>query len=1313
MPTARYKDLLQVGDEPLYCEADPSEVLWEGSDDEQYPSQAHRKWAYEKAAVRFLEGAPLRLFSSTLQGPFNQGSGWVSPWRSKKGSSASQSRTTSGIRTPGLLHNAGASQPSAKRPAFASPFIDDSFAENHETKTRPDSACHLPSPESLDRPADVPSHHQYLDEDELAMVETWRSTVEIEQPKKEKIRAPAKKSTKTSRKRPAETSSWLKRPRGKRLRGEESADDEDIASMLVQNHTSSPSTRKLVSSQLWDDSSGEDELNVGMETSFRSPEPSHSQSSDRKIPTRCGPLGSPHGILKGEDLSDDELSWPSGSAEKPRTWRAASARSQISHRQRTSSVPKSSPSRRFLRNANHSSPTKHRPKKARARLQEDNSELETQQDHGFVSRARRKKNRTVSPGREVASSLPQPPLSPRLPIKRETLADARIDNATTGDITSSVDIEAIEDEISDFTSLGTRNEEAVEDSSIARHNTSNLQRVHSDLPAETSCETTNNWSTAGEATVSSYDKQEQTAENTFATSSPPRPSIQRGSSDQVKLQPPASLSNTTSSNDPAIDDGAEEENLGPSQLDSQPIKAIDVVPCSQTAFNPSTLAECMNADIVDGGGGTDKPPCPLPFDETAKPVDDNKQSPDCPLEKSPLREEILQPPPDLTTNKLPEARLSSGMAIVEDEPNHENPASGRVEEIKKTPDVVATDETEDAAPSPAGLAPVTEEGTVEEVVTNQAETATSCSPDVPLETKEKAPNVVTMDETNTSTSLLPDVTRVTEERTAEAIMTDETETSTSCTAPILSDAQVGQNHRETTPLQHAAAEVTPLGSQVEPPEDLSVAIPVSQQSPWRDTQVVHHDVMPHVQASHGGMEYENGPAATDAPGDDSMVALSQQTPWKESQGPAVLAPSNKLSDMLRIDTPIHHGRDLMDVDEGQGTRSILPEIQAPGLLGNHDSVVAPSQQTPWQDEPSQLNLRQEIDFLSSQESLVDGATQQESQSPWSGSFGSMRLVAHHALRMAGIGVNSPFNSPSRRTTAEDTQAETPTASTRENDHEHHMAGKSAAAGLRPDQVPGTQHTPTHAPARDRATPTITLKAFRDFLSPSPGPSRHPTGESRTTLIHPGKKRGILTDFSSSPRYSERPRKRVSWGPLPCETDEDKDDSPTQPITPMPCRSRTASPPPDQALADLPDNRVGAFHGHFNAVKLQVKGHRHRILPSSRGPESPAPTAMADAFLAVDEMSKRIHADKEARRLEDGEPVNSATVSTNAEKKVGNGVEEWAESGGEMEEPDAVDAVLRDLDEYIELITVEADVARAKSERTTGSTRRKDKSFSLV
>ncbi|KAJ4306673.1 hypothetical protein N0V88_000037 [Collariella sp. IMI 366227] len=73
------------GDELVYCEAqnNPDDILYHGSDNEDYSSPAERRRRCEEQAHRFLEGKPLFLLSASLRGPFDKKSGWTNPWRSK------------------------------------------------------------------------------------------------------------------------------------------------------------------------------------------------------------------------------------------------------------------------------------------------------------------------------------------------------------------------------------------------------------------------------------------------------------------------------------------------------------------------------------------------------------------------------------------------------------------------------------------------------------------------------------------------------------------------------------------------------------------------------------------------------------------------------------------------------------------------------------------------------------------------------------------------------------------------------------------------------------------------------------------------------------------------------------------------------------------------------------------------------------------------------------------------------------------------------------------------------------------------------
>lgn len=62
---------------------DTDEVLYSGSDDDYYESPAERQRRCAIQARRYLEGKPVTILSAQLKGPFDQESGWTNPWRSR------------------------------------------------------------------------------------------------------------------------------------------------------------------------------------------------------------------------------------------------------------------------------------------------------------------------------------------------------------------------------------------------------------------------------------------------------------------------------------------------------------------------------------------------------------------------------------------------------------------------------------------------------------------------------------------------------------------------------------------------------------------------------------------------------------------------------------------------------------------------------------------------------------------------------------------------------------------------------------------------------------------------------------------------------------------------------------------------------------------------------------------------------------------------------------------------------------------------------------------------------------------------------
>ncbi|KAH7181968.1 hypothetical protein DER46DRAFT_587603 [Fusarium sp. MPI-SDFR-AT-0072] len=195
---------LEWGEDTIYCEAtcDPEDVLYEGSDDENYDNPISRKLRIEAAGQRFLDGKTPVLLTALLRGPFDaKSSNWVNPWRSKH-RTAGNARI---IRTsPGKLKRSANVRRSVSIPETVQPASDS-------------LECHLPSPESLNQTSET-EIHPYLEEDELAKVREWRDAVDAEKKPKDEFWASTPQGSLSERKRKAKRSSWLKHLATKRRR---------------------------------------------------------------------------------------------------------------------------------------------------------------------------------------------------------------------------------------------------------------------------------------------------------------------------------------------------------------------------------------------------------------------------------------------------------------------------------------------------------------------------------------------------------------------------------------------------------------------------------------------------------------------------------------------------------------------------------------------------------------------------------------------------------------------------------------------------------------------------------------------------------------------------------------------------------------------------------------------------------------------------------------------------------------------------------------------------------------------------------------
>ncbi|OHW91402.1 protamine p1 [Colletotrichum incanum] len=282
------------------------------------------------------------------------------------------------------------------------------------------------------------------------------------------------------------------------------------------------------------------------------------------------------------------------------------------------------------------------------------------------------------------------------------------------------------------------------------------------------------------------------------------------------------------------------------------------------------------------------------------------------------------------------------------------------------------------------------------------------------------------------------------------------------------------------------------------------------------------------------------------------------------------------------------------------------------------------------------------------------------QSPWTASPERMRQAAQEALMSNFFNVTRPV-SPS------------PLA---------------PPASMEPDALVvnhASEHKQPVAAETMRSSspePVFSIKSFANFMSPSPERPRRRSNKIRLSDGHLPSTQNLIAATTDNPWESvPKSYKRVKWAPLPHEDDCDEDGGPQTPTGP-----RASSPPPEMAVADLPTGDDDQYQKHFQAVSRRKKLHHH-LLPSASQQvlESPAPMAMAEAFVAAD--SFRAPPATEAAMYADETPSLPKDV--------------------ESQEPalDDVDDVLRNLNEFIEMVDVEADLARAKEEGHKENTRR--------
>ncbi|KAF6825425.1 protamine p1 [Colletotrichum plurivorum] len=340
------------------------------------------------------------------------------------------------------------------------------------------------------------------------------------------------------------------------------------------------------------------------------------------------------------------------------------------------------------------------------------------------------------------------------------------------------------------------------------------------------------------------------------------------------------------------------------------------------------------------------------------------------------------------------------------------------------------------------------------------------------------------------------------------------------------------------------------------------------------------------------------------------------------------APSGSRSEPSRPESPAVPASQQSPWKTDTQTMAPVPQMQAIHEESN-DSFVGPSQQSPWTVSPEKMRQ-------AAQEVLLS------------------KLFNAHVPATPSPLVSSPAQ-PYAATPGNPIEAlETP------------LAAKTAA--------PAIETPMAETPRPTTPEPIFSIKRFAQFMSPSPEKPRRLSNKARLSGGHLPSTQNLLAATTTNPwDSSPRPAKRVRWAPLPHEVEDNDNEDDSGPHTPV--AARAASPPPEFAVADLPTGDTDQFQKHFQAVSRKRK-IRHHLLPSASQQilESPAPMAMAEAFVAADSFASKA-------------PI--APMAPNGSRT--------AVESSTQDDTDDVDDVLRNLNEFIDMVDLEADLARAKEE----------------
>ncbi|KAL0940410.1 protamine p1 [Colletotrichum truncatum] len=475
------------------------------------------------------------------------------------------------------------------------------------------------------------------------------------------------------------------------------------------------------------------------------------------------------------------------------------------------------------------------------------------------------------------------------------------------------------------------------------------------------------------------------------------------------------------------------------------------------------------------------------------------------------------------------------------------------------------------------------------------------------------------------------------------VESEETSASQEITIVAQPPSQEEQDEKQThfasppTALQNKqTATIISVRQQDEPPS--SAAQRVSQQSPWSRPDLTINSPCPAGQA----IERQDQSFNTETP--IVQRVRNTETPAHKNDSRStpitILQSSSATSSFNDTVKARHHKMEL----------NTLLNSPLEGLVHIYESPAVPaSQQSPWKTDTPILapEGQSQVNRKPHDESFVDP----DCQSPWTMSPEKMRQAAQAALRTKFFNIQRPVSpSPLVSSTPQ------PSLST------VHV-------------VPEVTPTPAvQTPIPSSSEPVFEIKRFANFMSPSPEKRRRrPLKVGLSAGRLPSTQNLLAATIDNPWDGTSKSARRVTWDP---EVKGGEEPDSSDPVTPT--VARTASPPPEVAVAELPTGDDDQFQRHYQAVSRRTK-IIHRLLPSASQQvlQSPEPMAMAEAFVSADSFKTKAPTAPEAVTAVVDAPL---AVSVDSQEAV-----------------DDVDDILCNLNEFIQMVDVEADIARTKEE----------------